>query len=106
MSDCDFSPYDNTIDTYSIDERIEDLRNELETLENLKDEAGSEWDGGMLINDGYFKDYAQELASDLGLIDEAADWPNAYIDWDAAADALQMDYTPVEYDGITFWIRS
>lgn len=37
------------------------------------------------------RDYAEDLADDLGLVDEDATWPNSYIDWDAATRALFMD---------------
>lgn len=35
-----------------------------------------------------------------------ASWPNTCIDWDEAARELQYDYFTVEFDGITYWIRS
>lgn len=62
-------------------------------------------DGIQLIADGVFVDYAQELADDIGAIDRDAGWPTAYIDWEAAARALQMDYTPVVFDGTDYWYR-
>lgn len=30
---------------------------------------------------------------------------NNYIDWKRAAEALQSDYTSVEFDGVTYWVR-
>lgn len=27
------------------------------------------------------------------------------VDWERAARELQMDYTPVEFDGVTYWVR-
>jgi hypothetical protein len=27
------------------------------------------------------------------------------IDWNEAASELQMDYTAVEFDGVTYWVR-
>ena len=58
------------------------------------------------MRDSYFKDYAMELAEELAR-DEARDrsWPNTCIDWDQAARELRMDYTAVDFDGITYWIR-
>ena len=61
--------------------------------------------GETLIRDSYFKDYAMELAEDIGAIDSNASWPNTCIDWDQAARELQMDYTSVEFAGVTYWIR-
>ena len=61
--------------------------------------------GEQLIRDSYFKDYAMELAEDIGAVDANASWPNTCIDWDQAARDLQMDYTSVEFAGVTYWIR-
>ena len=61
--------------------------------------------GEQLIRDSYFKDYAMELAEDIGAVDANASWPNTCIDWDQAARELQMDYTSVEFAGVTYWIR-
>jgi len=66
-----------------------------------------DWDDGeTLIADHYFEEYAQELAEDIGAINRDASWPNNYIDWEAAARALQQDYTSVEYGDTTYWMRS
>ena len=81
---------------------------ELDTLRELAAEAegSSDWQyGETLIRDTYFKDYAQELAEDCGL-EQSNSWPQRCIDWDQAADELQMDYFSVEFDGITYWIRA
>lgn len=84
-------------------------REELATLVALADEASDyadDWQyGETLIRDSYFEDYAQELAEDIGAIDSNATWPNNCIDWGRATRELQMDYTPVDFDGVTYWIR-
>ncbi len=82
---------------------------ELKALKALAEEAEgcSDWQyGETLIRDSYFEDYAQELASDIGAINRDADWPLNCIDWAEAAEQLQQDYTSVDYDGVTYWIRS
>jgi len=61
--------------------------------------------GATLINEDYFEDYAREVAQDIGALDSDSSWPHAYIDWPAAARALQMDYTTVEYGGDTYYVR-
>lgn len=82
---------------------------ELAALLALQEEAegySEDWQhGATLIRDSYFKEYAQELADDIGAINADASWPNDCIDWDKAARELQMDYTAVDFDGVTYWIR-
>ena len=87
----------------------EDEREELRVLLALQDEASGspDWQHGeTLISDSYFETYAQELAEDIGAINRDSRWPNDCIDWEKAAEALQQDYMSVEFDGVTYWIRS
>jgi len=89
----------------------EDLTDELSKLEafveDIRNNSGdSPEDGATLIADHYFERYAEELADDIGAIDRNASWPVNCIDWTKAASELQMDYSTVEYDGVTFWVRS
>jgi hypothetical protein len=90
----------------SIHEEIDELR----ALIALQEEAEgycSDWrHGETLIRDGYFQEYAQQLAEDIGAIKSDAGWPYDHIDWEAAADALKQDYTEVDFDGESYWIRS
>ena len=80
---------------------------ELKALKSLKEEVGSEWrHGATLIPDSKFEDYARELAEDIGAIDRNASWPNNFIDWPAAAEALQMDYSQVAFQGTDYWYRA
>ncbi len=82
---------------------------ELKALLALQDEAegyASDWRyGETLIRDSYFKEYAEQLAEDIGAINRDASWPNNCIDWERAADELQTDYTSVDFDGVTYWVR-
>lgn len=119
---------DDVIDSRDVIERIAELeqqespdegdehtplddeeRAELDSLRKLADEASGcapDWQyGECLIRDSYFKDYAQQLADDLGAVDLQAAWPCNCIDWDRAARELQRDYTGVDFDGVTYWIR-
>ena len=83
---------------------------ELRALKALADEAGgysSDWPHGeALIRDSYFETYAQELAADTNPEMQTMRWPYTCIDWGQAARELQQDYTSVEFDGVTYWIRS
>lgn len=82
---------------------------ELKALLNVQEQAegyASDWKyGESLIRDSYFKEYAEQLAEDIGAINPKAAWPNNCIDWDKAADELQQDYTSIDWDGVTYWIR-
>ena len=91
----------------------DDDKAELTMLETLmSDLAGNggdeQWEGTWypvtLIRDSYFITAMQELCEDIG------DFPNGIpsyyvIDWKATARNLQVDYSSVEFDGVTYWCR-
>lgn len=91
----------------------DDLFRELASLEALAlegEQASEDWQyGATLIRDSYFRDYAMDLAEEIS--DQAErygrqpSWPYICIDWDKAARELQMDYTSVEFNGVTYWVR-
>lgn len=88
--------------------QTEEERKELGKLLDLQEEAerSPDWvDGEALIRDSYFTEHAKEMADDHGLVDSKASWPNNHIDWEAAAEELQADYFPVDFDGVQYWIR-
>lgn len=122
MTAREISNYDDVIDSRDVIARIEELEadiaaggesddeiNELAALKALAAEAegyAADWQHGeTLIRDSYFNSYAMELAEDIGAINANAAWPNNCIDWDQAARELRMDYTAVEFDGVTYWVR-
>lgn len=117
---------DTTFDSRDIIERIDELENdntnddgeiviadeeeaeEYLVLKSIQEEADGYSDfefGVQFIRDDYFEDYAQQFAEDIGAIPQDAEWPASYIDWEAAASALQMDYTSIEIQGETYWYR-
>lgn len=109
---------DDLIDSRDVIEAIEELESdgysfvedsELRALKALAEEASdyaSDWHyGEVMIRDSYFKEYAMELADELGAISRETEWPQTCIDWDQAARELQMDYTSVDFDGVTYWVR-
>jgi antirestriction protein len=91
------------------EDRTEDETAELEALKALAEEGADyapDWSyGEALIRDSYFVTYAQELADDIGAIDSKASWPLTCIDWEQAARDLRMDYTAVDFGGVTYWVR-
>lgn len=131
----DISNRDDLIDIRDVIERVEDLRSlrtpgpvavgddddtdqdqlfaELATLEALLEECegnggDEQWEGAWypvtLIRDSYFEDYARELVKDIGDLPRGI--PNyIVIDWEATARNIRMDYTPIEFDGVTYWVR-
>jgi len=113
---------DDIIDSRDVIARIEELeemiregvddtdddRAELTALRALAEQGQyvDDWTyGATLIRDSYFVDYAKQLAEEIDAIPEFPTWPTMHIDWEAAADELQADYTDVEFDGVTYWVR-
>lgn len=93
------------------DDEIEELATLEALLEECKDAGGGDeqWNGDWypvtLIRESYFEEYAQELAYETGAITDGAQWPYTCIDWAQAARELKMDYTGVEFDGVTYCTR-
>lgn len=86
-----------------------DLQERLNPVKALADECegyASDWQyGATLIRDDYFEDFAREEAESLGLIKDEIGWPYDCIDWQEAAEQLQQDYSSVDFDGVTYWVR-
>lgn len=109
-------PDDEDIDATTVASRAaswaeenEDDAAELKILLALAEEgeSSSDWPHGeTLIRDNYFETYAQELADDCGMLTGREKWPLNCIDWEKATRELQDDYTSIDYDGVTYWIRS
>lgn len=112
---------DDIIDSRDVNERIEELLDvdnmpltdkeqaELLALIQLRNEGESfdDWEyGATLVRDSYFEAYAQQLAEEcVEAMWTERQWPLTCIDWEKAAEELQTDYSSVEFDGVTYWIR-
>jgi len=88
----------------------DDNRDELERLGGLCAEgegATSEWkDGTPLINDNYFSEYAEDFCKDFGDIPSDLPWYiSNHIDLVGVAEEIQVDYSSIDFDGTTFWVR-
>lgn len=88
----------------------EDEAAELAKLEEFNREgenASPDWHYGVgCIRESYFEDHARELADDIhGKAVREASWPFDCIDWGRAADALQHDYSAIDFDGVTYYVR-
>jgi hypothetical protein len=82
---------------------------ELATLRKLAEqgEGSPDWPHGeALVRDSHFEAYARQLAEDIDALPPNRSWPLNCIDWEAAAEALQQDYFDVDFDGVTYWVRS
>ena len=94
-----------------LDDENSDEAEEYRTLMSLAEEGSGSPDwihGETLIRDSYFKEYAMELAHDVGAVtqDQLSHWPFTCIDWDDAAKELKYDYFSVDFGGVDYWIRS
>ena len=81
---------------------------ELAALKALAEEGEgySDWEhGAQLIRDSYFQTYAMELADEIGATSDNDAWPLNCIDWERAARELRMDYSGIDFDGVTYWVR-
>ena len=82
---------------------------ELTELESLKEEISDNSDEGFeyglqLIHENYIDDYLDELLEDCGYIPK--DLPSwIEIDWQATYDNMKEDYSEIELNGNTFYVR-
>lgn len=78
----------------------------LKELAKQGEDYADDWEfGALLIRESYFEDYARELAEDIGAIPDYMKWPCNCIDWEQASRELQIDYTVLDFDGVTYFIR-
>lgn len=84
----------------------EENQEELEELQNLRDEVGSEWPHSeTLIPVDDFTEYVEELLKDCGYLpQDLPDW--IVIDWEATAENIKVDYSEADYQGTTYLFRS
>ncbi len=95
-------------------ESQQDIEAELEALESVVEQASAyteEQEDIVLIRDSYFTEYARDLAKNTVSLPNDDPllswdtWPLSCIDWERAARQLQTDYSSVEFDGVTYWVR-
>lgn len=104
---------DQEPDTYAdlaayIADNYADEAEELEKLKALAEQGEAyapDWmHGETLISDDYFTEYTEEFCKDCG--DVPRDIPRYIeIDWEATAENIKQDYTSIDFDGTTYWIR-
>jgi len=75
-------------------------------IDSLEADGIEDWEyGAHFIREDCFKDYARELAEDVGAVNRNADWPLMHIDWEAAAASLAGDYNLVTFLGHDYYVR-
>jgi hypothetical protein len=87
---------------------------ELAALLSLEEEASASRDwihGEALIRESYFTDYIEELINDCYSMPKemtSGEWPwrHVTVDYEAAAEDAKVDYIEVDFDGVTYLIRS
>ena len=87
-------------------EDSEDELKEIEEIDTIENELGSEFDYGVaLVDVDDFEEYVEDLLDELGYIPK--DFPSwIEIDWEATANNVRQDYTEVEYQGNSYLGRS
>lgn len=96
------------------DERDDDEQEELDTLIKLREQVEPycpDWtDGATLIRHSYFVDYIEELIDDCydmpeGMKAGAWPWRHMKLNYEAAAQEAEQDYTAVDFDGVEYLVR-
>lgn len=115
----------DVIDTRDLQDRLEEIEYDLESLDLSADErndlmvelkaiqevkaevdgyAGDTFqDGVQLIAEQDFPEYIQELLEEVGDVPKLPSY--VQVDWDATAENLRVDYTEVEFEGTTYLFR-
>lgn len=62
------------------------------------------WYPVTLIHDRYFTEYTEDMLKDCGVLPRDVPW-YIVIDWEATANNVRQDYTSVDFDGQTYWVR-
>ena len=105
------------IDSRDLLEELETLDEEdsydkerIEMIDDLKEEVGKDnFEMGVtFIRENYWVQYCEDLAYDCGYLDRQDDSnPLQYhIDWQGWADAVEMDYSQINFDGDTYYWRA
>lgn len=91
-------------DSYSTD--IEEYKNINTFCAELSDYSSDFEYGEAIIREDYFTQYAEDFCKDCGLVpSDLSSLIEDNLDWDGIAEDLKQDYTSVEYDGDTYYIR-
>ena len=87
-------------------EYFEDELKEIEEIDDIENELGSEFEYGVtLVDVDDFEDYCEELMEEFGYIPK--DFPSwIEIDWESTANNVKVDYMEVTYQGNSYLGRN
>ena len=105
------------IDSRDLLEELETLDEEdsydkerIEMIDDLKEEVGKDnFEMGVtFIRENYWVQYCEDLAYDCGYMDrqDNSNPLHYHIDWQGWADAVEMDYSQIDFDGDTYYWRA
>ena len=91
-------------------EEVKDIEEELKPIKEFADEGEGygDWEHGeTLIRESYFVDYAKDLVQDIGDLPQVLPaYIENNIDWDGVANDLLIDYTSLDFEGETYYMRA
>ena len=76
------------LDTEALEAYAGNFGLDAEDFEDWQDEAEEAYAGEF----GDAAEFAESLATDLGMVKSDASWPNNHIDWEAAGEEIMVDY--------------
>ena len=83
----------------------DDEFDEIAEINEIEEECSEFQYGETLISEDYWEDYCRDLVEDCGYISK--DFPSwIEIDWEATASNISADYTTVNYQDETYYIRN
>jgi hypothetical protein len=89
----------------------DDVEEEYASLKKFAEQGEnfSDWlYGETFVRDSYWVKYTEELIDECYELPSQDGWPYCFMkmDYEAAADSLQVDYTNIDFDGVTYWARA
>lgn len=86
----------------------EDDLNTIKEINYIEEEIGEEFQYGVhLIEEKDFTEYCQQFEEDCGYIGrDLPTWITNNIDWDGVADDLRVDYSEIDYQGVSYLYRA
>jgi hypothetical protein len=107
MSDI-FDSRDLLDELKTLDKEYDDQEQNCRAIEelNCKRLVRDNFDMGVtFIRENYWVQYCEDLAYDCGYLDRQENPLHYHIDWQGWADAVEMDYDQIDFDGDNYYWR-